>query len=153
MLDDYRRSLGGRPAQTPAHITLAPPTDVAPEVRDHVLPHLEQAARLTAPFPVHLRGTGTFRPVSPVVFIGVVAGISGCEQLAARVRSGPLGSPPSFPYHPHVTIAHDLPDEALDQAFAEQASFEAAWTVSAFVLSEHTDHAGWRVVRTLGLNG
>ena len=39
---------------------------------------------------MRLRGTGTFRPVSPVVFVNVAEGISRCELLADAVRRGPL---------------------------------------------------------------
>lgn len=151
MLDDYRRALSGQPPQTPAHITLVPPTEVDDESMAGVVAHVERIARASSPFGVRIRGTGTFRPVSPVVFVGVVAGISGCEALAARARSGPLHSAPSFPYHPHVTIAHGLPDELLDRAFDEQAGFDAAWTAAGFTLYAHTAAAGWTAVRELSL--
>ena len=68
-------------------------------------------------FRIRLRGTGTFRPVSPVVFVMVAEGISGCEQLAVSVRRGPLAVDLQFPYHPHVTVAHHLADGSLDRAF------------------------------------
>ena len=42
------------------------------------------------PWRSELRGTGTFRPVSPVVFIQVARGIPACEQLEATVRRGVL---------------------------------------------------------------
>ena len=75
-------------------------------------------------FEVHLRGTGTFRPVSPVVFVSLVQGISQTEQLAAAVRSGPLDVDVEFPFHPHVTVAHHLTDEQMDRAFDELAEFD-----------------------------
>ena len=68
------------------------------------------------PFDIELRGTGTFRPVSPVVFVQLARGIGGCERLEQRVRPGPLTRDLPFPYHPHVTVAHDVADEALDRA-------------------------------------
>ena len=46
------------------------------------------------PFTVHLRGTGTFRPITEVVFVTLAIGISDCERLAgAIVGAGgePLG--------------------------------------------------------------
>lgn len=152
MLDEYRDGLGGRPAETPAHITLVPPTPVEPASRDAVAAHLERVVGGQAPFSVHLRGTGTFRPVSPVVFVVVVAGISSCEVLAAGLRSGPLRSRPTFPYHPHVTIAHDLPDAELDRAFVEQAGFEAAFQVDEVTQYERRS-SGWQAVRLLPLQG
>ena len=79
----------------------------APEVEEH----LAEVAARSRPFQVHLRGTGTFRPVSPVVFVTLAEGISQCEQLAGAVRQGPLDVDLTFPYHPHVTVAHHLDDD------------------------------------------
>ena len=151
-LDEVRRRLGGRPAETPAHITLVPPTQVEPAARGDIADHLEAVTSGQAPFTVHLRGTGTFRPASPVVFIVVVVGISSCEMLAAGLRSGPLWSRATFPYHPHVTIAHDLPDDELDRAFDEQAGFEATFQVAA-VTQYELRSPGWQAVRELVLRG
>ena len=74
---------------------------------------------------MHLRGSGTFRPVSPVVFVPLARGISECERLEAQVRSGPLARETAFPYHPHVTVAHDLDEAALDRAFDALAAYDA----------------------------
>ena len=49
-----------------------------------------------------------------------------------------------FPYHPHVTVAHHLDDQTLDQAFAELAEFECRFAVDAFSLYVHDADAGWR---------
>src|SRR5690606_21371766 len=65
----------------PPHITLLGPTVVEPDELGTVVDHLAKVAGRHEPFPVLLRGTGTFRPVSPVVFVQVAAGISECEQL------------------------------------------------------------------------
>ena len=51
--------------------------------------------------------------------------LADCERLEAQVRSGPLQRELKFPYHPHVTVAHDLPEEALDRAFDGLARYEA----------------------------
>ena len=53
---------------------------------DRIEEHLRKVAEAERPFEIHLRGTGTFRPVSPVVFVSVVAGIGDCERVEARVR-------------------------------------------------------------------
>ena len=127
-----------------------PPIDVPSGPTAAVVEHLSTVAAASEPFELRLRGTGTFRPTSPVVFVCVVAGISGCERLAANARSGPLRSTPRFPYHPHVTIAHGLSDAALDTAFDEQASFDAFWRVSSFTLYESSP-GGWHAVRSFAL--
>ena len=143
-LQDYRTSVGDTMAATiPTHITLVPPTEVTEAQFARIEEHLTVAAGATARFPVHLRGTGTFRPVSPVVFVSLVEGISRCEQLAAAVRTGPLAVDLAFPYHPHVTIAHHLSEAQLDQAFEELADFECEFEVHHFGLYVHDEERGW----------
>ena len=107
-LQDYRTGLDPTAALVPTHITLVPPTEIDDDALAEVEGHLDEVAEAGAAFTVHLRGTGTFRPVSPVVFVSLAEGISQTEQLAAAVRSGPLDVDVEFPYHPHVTVAHHL---------------------------------------------
>lgn len=151
-LQDYRTSVGDVTAeQIPTHITLIPPVEVADTALDAVATHLEEAASSVGGFDIHLRGTGTFRPVSPVVFVMVAEGISSCEVLANAVRRGPLTVELSFPYHPHVTIAHHLDDDQLDRAFRELAEFECEFGVGAFCLYVHDAERGWRPHRSFDL--
>lgn len=153
-LQRYRASLGDETAtRIPTHITLVPPTEVAEAELSSVERHLDDAASDFAGFGIHLRGTGTFRPVSPVVFVTVAEGISQCEQLAALVRRGPLDVRLQYPYHPHVTIAHDLADDVLDRAFEELATFECVFEAEEFHLYCHADESGWRPTRGFRLGG
>jgi len=144
-LQDYRTSIGDTTAtMIPTHITLVPPTDVADDEMVDIEKHLTEVASDSAGFRVHLRGTGTFRPVSPVVFVTVAEGISACEQLAGAVRRGPLAVEIAFPYHPHVTIAHHLDDDRLDRAFEDLADFECHFDVAGFHLYVHDEQDGWQ---------
>lgn len=143
-LQRFRDSIGDPMADhIPPHITLVPPVDLAPRVALDVHEHLTAAAGSVTPFDVHLRGTGTFRPLSSVVFVALAEGIAGCERLEQHVRSGPLGVDLSYPYHPHVTVAHDVEDAILDRAFDELADFEARFAVESFTLYVHDDGSGW----------
>ncbi|MEQ6903367.1 2'-5' RNA ligase family protein [Nocardioides sp. YIM 152588] len=151
-LEEYRRAIGDPTASgVPTHITLIPPTDLPIRDLDVIETHLKGAAAEVEPFLVHLRGTGTFRPVSPVVFVGLVEGISRCEQLAAAVRRGPLAVDLDFPYHPHVTVAHHLGDDDLDRAFEDLSGFDCAFEVKDFHLYVHEGEAGWKVRSTFAL--
>jgi 2'-5' RNA ligase len=150
-LQDYRTSVGDTTAaMIPTHITLVPPTEVGEDLRT-IEDHLESAAGQVHAFAVHLRGTGTFRPVSPVVFVTLVEGISQCEQLADVVRRGPLDTELEFPYHPHVTVAHHLSDGPLDRAFDELAGFECEFRVDEFHLYVHDPVHGWQPTRKFPL--
>jgi 2'-5' RNA ligase len=152
-LEGWRASFGDLHAGSiPVHVTLLPPTTVDPDLLFEVEAHLARAAGSVEAFDVDLRGTGTFRPVSPVVFVTLAAGIAGCEALERSVRRGPLARDLEFPYHPHVTVAHDLADETLDHAYAALADYSARFTVTELVLYAHGT-GGWSPRRAFSLLG
>lgn len=132
-----------RALHIPTHITLLPPTASAPDEMEGVCRHLAEVAARHTPFEVILRSTGTFRPVSDVVYVQVAQGVASCEQLERDVRSGPLTRALSFPYHPHVTLAHDLPQPVLDRVFADLAGFSCTFQVEAFRLYGHRGDEVW----------
>ena len=102
---------------------------------------------------MHLSGTGTFTPVSDVVFVAVAKGIGNCELLASDVRKGPLRRELSFPYHPHVTVAHDVPQDMLDLAYTGLSDLAAEFRVDAFTEYEQTPTGAWAVAREYPLTG
>lgn len=142
-----------RAAHIPTHITLLPPTETTAERLEELLVHVAELTRRSPPFGVVLRGTGTFRPVSDVVYIQVARGVSSCEQLQLGVRNGPVWRPLEFPYHPHVTLAHDLPPETLDRAFAEFADLSAEFEARDVVVYVHHGDEVWRPLVTYELTG
>ncbi|HEY0118858.1 MAG TPA: 2'-5' RNA ligase family protein [Cellulomonas sp.] len=135
----------------PPHITLLGPTVVEPSQLVEVEEHLTAVAARHRPFIVHLRGTGTFRPVSPVVFVQVVEGWAACAALEADIRTGPLAQDLRFDYHPHVTVAHELPDAALDHAHHALAEYDGRFVVSVVHSYEYGDDGVWRPVRDFPL--
>jgi 2'-5' RNA ligase len=152
VLDGARTRSGDPLAEfIPAHITLLGPTEISPTQFDEVYAHLARVAASHDPYSIHLRGTGTFRPLTEVVFVAVAAGISECERLAAAVRSGPLTRDLHFPYHPHVTIAHDVPTAALDRVYDELAGFDARIDVDHFTFYVHGSDGRWRPKRDFRL--
>ena len=150
------RSEFGDPLATaiPPHITLLPPTDVPPGIDRAISDHLAAVAAVTAPFTLKLAGTDSFRPVSPVVFVRVEeGGEGGCDDLQRLVRTGPLTRNLAFPYHPHVTVAHRLDDEALDLAQRTLADFRADFVVTGLGLYEHGRDGVWRLRRRFTFSG
>lgn len=144
-LQSAREGFGDLQARViPTHVTLLPPTSVPIHRIDEIVAHLQSVARSREPFDLLLDGTDTFRPVSPVVFVRVAMGGDGCDALQCAVRTGPLRRELTFPFHPHVTVAHHLDDDALDRAAKELAEFSAAFEVNAFVLYEHGSDGIWR---------
>jgi 2'-5' RNA ligase len=140
-------------ASVPPHITLLPPTELPDDGRKPIDDHLEEAASRHRAFELHLRGTGTFRPLTDVVFVAVATGISECELLEVDIRRGPLGRELRFPYHPHVTVAHDVGGPALDRAYEILSDFDARFTVRGFTLFEHGCDGRWRPEREFPFGG
>ena len=153
VLANWRRRVGDPAAELIwPHVTLLPPTPVLVSDLHLIEEHLTAAADGVAPFVMHLSGTGTFRPTSPVVYVQVARGVSECEALEAAVRAGPLKREIDFPYHPHVTVAHDIADEALDDAYEGLSEFVARFPVDHLVLFSRGEDGRWqwRTEFTLG---
>ncbi|MEU9447470.1 2'-5' RNA ligase family protein [Streptomyces sp. NPDC048277] len=147
LLQERRAGFGDAAAYgIPTHVTLLPPTEIADIELPAVQAHLGEVAAVGRPFPMRLSGTGTFRPLSPVVYVRVVQGVDDCAWLQSRVRdaSGPLDRELQFPYHPHVTVAHGIDEAAMDRAFVELADFEAEWPCTGFALHEQGLDGVWR---------
>ena len=136
----------------PTHVTL-----LAPVVQMQKLPeidaHLSAVAADQWPFRVALRGSGTFQPTSPVVFLQLAEGIPGCERLEQAVRRGPLLRRRRFSYHPHVTLLHEMPKEVLDEAYTDYRDFEAIFVVDRFTLYQQDPDGMWQPVRDYRLTG
>ncbi|MBW5420921.1 2'-5' RNA ligase family protein [Streptomyces sp. BG9H] len=156
LLQERRAGFGDPAAHgIPTHVTLLPPTEVEASALPAVEAHLLTVAAAGRPFPMRLSGTGTFRPLSPVVYVQVVEGAAACSWLQERVRdaSGPIARELQFPYHPHVTVAHGIAEEAMDQAFEELSEYEAQWSCTGFALYEQGSDGVWRKLREFAFGG
>lgn len=153
-LQAWRERLGDPNAKRIVpHVTLVPPTQVDTDRLSEIEEHLRQVAEEEVSFEIVLRGSATFLPVSPVVFVPLVQGISECERLESKVRRGPLAREVRFPYHPHVTVAHDLPPDALHHALDTVRGYEARFRVWGFSLFEQDLDGTWRPQRDFVFGG
>lgn len=145
-LRQARLSYGDERAMwVPTHITLIPPVEIPADSWPVVQSHIRSVANDTSPFVIELRGAGTFLPTSPVVFVTVARGISECQTLSTSLRSGVLNQPLAFPYHPHVTVAQQVPEDVLERAYRESAVFEAGFMVHGFGVYFHDEGSLWRL--------
>lgn len=133
-----------------AHITLLPPTTV--NDLDAVMGHLAAVASRHDDFHIELRGTGTFRPLSPVVYVRVARGAEQITTLQADVRSGPLGRQLRFEYHPHVTVANEVADEVLTAAQRELADYRAQFDAEAITVYEQANDGVWSPLQSFPLH-
>ena len=148
MLRSRRASYGDPQAEfVPTHVTLLPPTEVDPRTLPEIEEHLAKVAAESTPFRMRLGGTGTFLPISPVVFVQIAQGITQVVAIESKVRSGVLDRELQFPYHPHVTVAHDLDEERLEFAMRDLAGYQAEFGVDRLKLYEQRSSGSWQVLR------
>lgn len=141
-LGGWRASFGDPlAAVVPPHITLV--TGTAPGGWDAAAEHARAVAARREPFRLTLRGTGTFRPVSPVVYLRVEEGWDECVGLHADLRGGPVEHESGFDYHPHLTLAQDVTEAGMDHALAALDGFSASFTVSSIGLFRHDARGLW----------
>ena len=137
----------------PPHITVLPPTTRPVHQIREIKRHLRRVGRRQRPFPIHLRGTASFRPISPVVFARLVEGAEGCAALEAQVRRGVLFRELTFDYHPHITLAFGLEDVVLDLVAERMAGYELRFLVREFHLVVFDTSASPRLEATIRLHG
>jgi 2'-5' RNA ligase len=137
----------------PPHITLVPPIAVHERALASVSQHIDRCVSAESPFQVRLVGTGTFRPVSPVVFVEVASGRDESARLEKALRKGPLACKPRFPYYPHVTLAHEVADQALDCAQRDLAELDESFDVTHVDLFEMDARGLWNTRGAFALRG
>ena len=83
-----------------------------------------------------------------------------------RDRRGPLARSLSFPFHPHVTLAHEVAEDGLDTAARKGADLTMNFTVTELHLYRHrsrtaghsdsqcpASEGGWDVVSAFAFGG
>lgn len=137
----------------PTHVTLLPPTVVERSSFDEIAGHLAEVAGQTRRFRMRLQGTGTFLPVTEVAYVCVREGAVSCDALQRRLRTGPLQRELAFPFHPHVTVAHDVDAASLSRAVRVLQAYTAEFTVDSLGLYEHGSDGVWRHRERFGFAG
>jgi len=145
----WRRALGDPAAGRIApHLTLVPPQTVAERDLDRAVALVERAAEAAVPFLVELAGAATFLPGSPVAYLVVREGRPALEALEAALLESPLDRR-THPFHPHVTVAQDLPPDRIEAAAAELAGFRAAFPVPDLAVLREEPDKTWRPLATV----
>jgi 2'-5' RNA ligase len=151
-LRKWRASFGDPMAESiPAHITLVTTTET--DDWEAAVEHVRSVAARQSPFRVTISGTGSFRPVSEVVYLNVAEGFEACVRLHAELQRGPLERELPFPYHPHVTVAHDVDPERLDEAELALKNYSTSFTVASMGLYEHDSDGLWQLREELDFGG
>ena len=144
----WRRALGDPAAGRIApHLTLVPPQTVAERDLDRAVALVGRAAAEAVPFLVELQGAATFLPDSPVAYLVVREGGPALQALEVALQASPLDRR-THPFHPHVTVTQDLPDDRIQAAARELAGVRAAFPVREVALMREERDKVWRPAAT-----
>jgi 2'-5' RNA ligase len=109
-LDDLRRELV--PDYNPhAHVSVLPPRPLAVDWQV-ASAQVRALSENWAPFAIELTGIEIF-PSTDVIYLEVGAGAAELRQMHVAMNSGTLRFQDPFPYHPHITLAQELPAEKV----------------------------------------
>ncbi|MFQ4147729.1 2'-5' RNA ligase family protein [Arthrobacter sp. LAPM80] len=144
------RFAGPDAAVVPPHITLV--SGRATDSWEEAAEHVRKVAAAGEPFTISLRGTGTFEPLSPVVYLNVEDGAETCSHLHQELVAGPVEHLLEYDFHPHLTMAHNLDPESMELAKADMAGFEADFEVTSIGLFDYLADA-WALREELELGG
>jgi hypothetical protein len=113
-VDDLRLELA--PDCRPhAHVSVLPPRHVSapwPAVAEG----LRHVASKLAPFEVEAGSVASF-PVTDVIYLETGRGTRDLHHLHNRLGRGQLEFKEPFPYHPHITVAQEIPEDRVREAY------------------------------------
>src|SRR5690348_13580417 len=90
-----------------AHVSVLPPRTLSCPWRP-VAERARAAAEEFPAFQVEMDGISTF-PVTNVIYIEVAQGKTELYRMHQALANHDLAFPEPFPYHPHITLAQELP--------------------------------------------
>ena len=107
-LDGLRLEL--TPACNPhAHVTILPPRPIHDDLKA-AIHQISEDLKGAAPFRVELGEIEIFE-ATHVIYLGLARGGSELRRLYRALNCGCLTYRENFPYHPHITIAQNIPPE------------------------------------------
>lgn len=113
----WRQEFGGAATEPIApHITLVSGSYLA--TWEKAAAQVRRVASTLEPFTIELGAARTFRPASDVVYLPLQAGADQCWELHRQLLGDALRHESGFAYHPHLTIAQNVPAQQLDAAQA-----------------------------------
>jgi 2'-5' RNA ligase len=112
-------------AKPHAHVTILPPRPVYVDLEE-VKTSLGPALRDVNPFPIKLGSIKVF-PVSNVIYLSIEEGETRLRELNRALDRGNLRFETAFPYHPHITLAQNIPPPDVEPLRAMAAEQWDAW--------------------------
>lgn len=132
--------------QLRSHVSILPPR-LLPGSEADAEKMLRETARDSAAFEVVLGAVEVF-PVTNVVYVAVAQGGESLHRMHDQLNSGSLAYAEPFAYHPHITLAQEIPTahhaEALSHCEERWKTYTGprAFPVETLTFVQNTPH-GW----------
>jgi 2'-5' RNA ligase len=97
-----------------AHVTVLPPRPLKSSPEE-AWQEIQQCLHDFQPFRVELGDIALF-PGFQAVYLSITTGYQELERMHAALNTGSLAHEEPFPYHPHLTLAQELPPQELAAA-------------------------------------
>lgn len=130
-----------------SHVSILPPRPLAGSEAE-AIDFVRASSRRHSAFEVALGAIEVF-PVTNVIYIAIAGGLADLHAMHAGFNAGALRYGEPFPYHPHITLAQEIPE--AEQAEARQLC-EARWKefsgprrfpVETLTFVQNTAACGW----------
>jgi 2'-5' RNA ligase len=108
-----------------AHLTVLPPRPIH-DSAEHAMHELMEGLQDFGPVLVELGDVATF-PESRVIYVSVKSGHEELERMHDALNTGSVAFEEPFPYHPHITLAQDLPIESIGPVLDRARRHWTSW--------------------------
>jgi 2'-5' RNA ligase len=146
-MDSLRCELVPR-CQARSHVTVLPPRPLASGLPESAWNDLNDSLNMFPPFRVELGSIEIFAGTN-VIYLSVGAGFRELEQMHTALNRGPLEFAEPYQYHPHVTLAQELPPDRVEPAAAlarrrwREFPYSHSFTVDRLTFVQNTVENRW----------
>ncbi len=139
-----------------SHVTILPPRMLSSPVGT-LIADLKRTTRTEHPFELELGEIEIF-PVTNVIYISLGRGKGKVVEMHNHLSGGSLYYKEPFPFHPHITLAQEIPVDTLTEVYSRACQRWADWKgprsfpVDNLVFVRNVNMKGWETLSEHALN-
>jgi len=130
-----------------SHVSILPPRPLSSGEAE-ATEFLRSSSRHSAAFEVSLGAVEVF-PVTNVVYVAIAGGLADLHAMHGKLNGGGLQYAEPFPYHPHITLAQEIPPAehagVLELCLARWNEYDGPrqFPVETLTFVQNTTRCGW----------
>jgi 2'-5' RNA ligase len=130
-----------------SHVTLLTPRPLASPTWALIDELRRETAKLNS-FEVELHELEIF-PVTNVIYLSIGRGRREIVEMHDRLARDMFAHKEPYPFHPHITLAQEIPEDSLNDVFARACARWEAWdkprsfSVDELVFVRNVNMRGW----------